>query len=260
MAGTARAVPDLRVIASLLVPRALEREYAAFAAGLAAACYQVRGVVPNPDISVIWGGAPPSRMPGGLVMHAENGYWGAGNVALAVGGHNGAGRTPQGSSDRLASLGIAIQPWRTSGEHVLVCPSRGIGQNPQPAGWTARTVEILRRHTDRPVRIRPHPGSWKLASEHPDVGLARDLAGAWACVIWSSAAGLRALALGVPTICAAPNWIAKGAAGSRIEEIENPPMPDRLPAFERMAAAQWSLDEIGSGEAIRALLPEAATA
>jgi hypothetical protein len=251
------------VIASLLVPRALEREYAAFAAGLAAAGYQVVGAVPNPDISVIWGGAPPKRMPGGVVLVAENGYWsgpGGPYVALGVVGGNVSAYSRQRGHERLQQLGIAIQPWQQDGKHVLVCPSRGIGLNPQPAGWTERTVEILRRHTDRPVRVRPHPGNWKTLPEHPDVGLARDLAGAWACCIWASSAGIRALVAGVPVFQCAPHWICTAAASLNLAMIEDPAMDEdrRVSALEKMAAAQWSLDEIGSGEAIRSLVPEAA--
>jgi hypothetical protein len=123
-----------------------------------------------------------------------------------------------------------------------------------PKDWVARTVAELRKHTDREIRIRPHPGNWKKLPQHPAVSLAEDLKGAWACVIWASAAGLHALAKGIPVIRTAPHWIGAGAAGNDLAQIESPPMPDRLPVFERMAAAQWSLSEIESGEPFRRLL------
>lgn len=244
--------------AALVIPQhVLPVEHKAFSAGLAAAGYKIGG--DNPDLAVIWIGDVPKRA--GKTLYAENGYWGSQdrpNVSLALSGHHGAGRWPAGSQERLDRLGIEIKPWRQAGGHILLCPSGKNGHNPPPAGWTARTVEALRKLTDREIRVREHPGRWKLLAEHPDVSLARDLEGAHACVIWHSAAGVRALAWGVPVIYTAPHWICAGAAGSRLEDIEAPLMPDRLPVFQRLASAQWTLDEIRTGEPFRAItsLPE----
>src|SRR6185436_11136127 len=154
---------------------------------------------------------------------------------------------------RWERLGIAIKPWRRTGSHVLVCPSRGIGMNPMPKDWTEKTVAALRRLTDREIRVRPHPGNWKPRAAEHSASLARDLEGAWATVIWASSAGVRSLIEGVPVIYTAPHWICAGAAGNRIEDIESPRMPERLPVFHRLASAQWTLDEIASGAPFRAL-------
>ena len=248
------------MIASLLIPWALKAEHEAFAKGLKAAGYAVTGSTPkNADLTVVWNGSSSRGLKiAGTVLVAENGYLGRGYCALAVGGHNGAGTWPAGGPERFRALGLALRPWRVTGEHVLVCGSRGLGLDRQPDGWVERTVEILRRHTDRPIQVRPHPGNWKRLPEHPDVSLARDLSGAWACVIWASTAGVKALLAGIPVIRCAPHWIAAGAAGNRLEAIESPPMPDRLPVFERLAWAQWTLDELASGEPFRLMLQKAA--
>lgn len=240
--------------ASLLIPQELlPKEYAAFAKGLEAADYAFMSE--NPDVSVVWG--TYKGKPSGKVLVAENGYLDGPEgpyCALAVGGHNGAGKWPEGGPERFQRLGIEFKPWRTDGGHILVCPSRGISATmPCPKDWTARTVGTLRRYTDREIRVRPHPGNWKKLAEHPDVGLAKDLENAWACVIWASTAGLRALVAGIPVIRTAPHWIAEGAAGNDLSQIEAPSMPDRLPVFERLAWAQWSLSEIESGLPFRAL-------
>lgn len=241
--------------AALLIPQGLlPREHDAVSIGLAAAGYRLTDG--KADVSVVWGARD---QPGGKVLVAENGYLdGAGGpyVALAVGGHNGAGKWPQGGSERLARLGVAFKPWREGGEHILVCPSRGLktSANRQPDGWLEKTVAALKRVTDREIRVRPHPGNWKV--NPPKVPLEGDLRGAHACVIWASSAGVRSLVEGVPVIYTAPHWICAEAAGNRLEDIESPPMPDRVPAFERLASAQWSLDEIATGEPFRALLSE----
>jgi hypothetical protein len=226
----------------------LPREHEAFTKGLAAAGYRMSS---KPDVSVVWGTYKGKAE--GTVLVAENGYLrGAGgpHVALAVGGHNGAGWWSSAGRERFDGLGIAVRRWRDNGSHVLVCPSRGIGQNPQPKDWTEKTVARLKKLTDREIRVRAHPGNWKALPEHPDADLARDLDGAWACVIWASTAGLRALINGVPVIRTAPHWIAADAAGDDLAQIESPPMPDRMPVFHRIAWAQWSLEEIASGYAL----------
>lgn len=252
---SALGLSGTRGVGALQIPLdLLPREHEACSLGLAAAGYGEGAV---PDVTIAWGGRNPSPPASGRMIVAENGYLpGAGGpyVALALDGHNGAGRWPRGSSERFKRLGVDFRPWRQDGGHVLVCPSRGIGMQPTPEDWTERTVAALRKFTKREIRVRPHPGNWKRLPEHPNVSLARDLEGAWACVIWASTAGVQALIQGVPVIYTAPNWICAGAASNRLADIENPPMPERLPVFERLASAQWTLPEIESGEAFKAVL------
>lgn len=242
------------ITASLQIPRdLLPTEYRTFAAGLKATGYKL--TEDDADVAIIWGNA--KAMPAGKVLVAENGYWNADDgpyCALAMGGHNGAGDSPAGSPERLKRLGIDLKPWRQDGKHILVCPSRGLGLQPMPKDWVQRTTAELRKYTDREIRVRPHPGNWKKLREHPSVSLAADLRDAWACVIWASAAGLHALAAGIPVIRTAPHWIGSEAAGNDLAEVESPPMLDRIAAFERMASAQWSLSEIESGEPFQRLL------
>jgi hypothetical protein len=238
--------PVRRETAELLIPPdLLPREHAAFCAGLPAS---------GSTAMVIWN---TYKQPvDGVPLVAENGYLdgpGGPYVALAVGGHNGAGQSPAGSQERWERLAIDLKPWRKDGGHILVCPSRGLGLNPMPADWTEKTVAALRKLTKREIRVRAHPGNWKPKAEQHAASLERDLEGAWATVIWASAAGLKSLINGVPVICTAPHWICAAAAGHRLEDIESPPMPDRLPAFYKLASAQWTLDEIASGEALQEL-------
>lgn len=225
-------------------------EYEAFVSGLAACgCRLDDG---TPDASVVW-----AKGGSGDVLVAENGYLagqGGPYVALALGGHNGAGQWPDGDKARFEGLGVSVRRWRENGQHILVCPSRGIGANPMPKDWTAKTVARLKALTNREIRVRAHPGNWKNLAEHPDASLRADLEGAWCCVTWASTAGIRALTMGIPVISCAPHWICADAAGHDLDEIENPPMPERMPVFYRLATAQWSLDEIASGKPIQRLL------
>jgi hypothetical protein len=200
---------------------------------------------------------------GGTVLVAENGYIGRDDkgrqhYALAIHGHNGSGRWSPGDGRRWAALNVTPQPMRTAGQHVLLCPNRHFGMRgmEMPQHWVNETLAVLRKHTKRPIRVRPHPGNWQ--AKAPQTPLAEDLAGAWMVVTWASSAGVHALVAGIPVIATAPHWICKGAALTRLEDIEQAAPPDlRLGAFEGMAWAQWTVDEIASGAAFDHLLSHA---
>lgn len=184
---------------------------------------------------------------GGTVLVAENGYIGKDGqgrqlYALSVGQHH-AGLECDGD-DRLASLDIELKPWR-DGEYVLICGQRGIGSRlmASPPGWHA-LMNMRLRECGRPVRVRTHPGN-----SAPKVAIEDDLANAYACVIWSSGSGVKALSLGVPVFYAAPRWICEDAA-LRPESLGSPLRDDakREMAFRRMAGSQFTVAEIESGE------------
>lgn len=224
------------------------------------------------DVLLIWNRYGPQHelasrfeRAGGTVIVAENGYVGRGGsspkfdvhprgprpehyYALAVGGHNGQGRWPDGDGSRLEALGVALRP-RIPGDHVLICPNRsfGIPGRMMPADWPQRAAERVRRETSRPIVIRPHPGN-----DAPKRPLEADLEGAHAVVIWSSNAGVHALLRGVPVFCDAPFWVCKPAAARG--PVDAPEVPDPLPALRRMAWAQWTVSEIEAGDAFAHLL------
>lgn len=244
----------------------------AFVAGLRAIGLRVelkrpKQVEPG-DVLVVWNRygenhqlASSVERQGGIVIVAENGYLGLDPAgvqmyALAVHGHNGSGWWPAGSG-RFERLGVDVKPWRAAGEHLYLRGQRGIGspEMASPANWHFRTAEALKRRTARRLIVRAHPG--KPAVDPGQVAaLVADLAGAHACLIWSSAAGVRALVEGIPVFYSAPHWICAGAARQGLEQLEAPLLDDeaRARSLERMAWAQWSVAEIATGEPFAQLL------
>lgn len=257
----------------------------AFAEGLKASGHQV--MLRSPDrfdaetLLVIWNRysenhalAQMVERGGGRVLVAENGYLAKGGgtpkfdvytkeggqgghfYALAEGWHNGGGRWPAYGLGRWEALGIPLAPWRTDGEYVLVCPNRSFGvpgRTLMDIDWAKKAAAEVRKQTALPVKIRPHPGN-----DRPARPLEDDLKCARAVVIWSSSAGVHALIHGIPVICHAPYWICKQATfGSftQLKTIGEGYMEDeRLAALGRLAYAQWTVEEIASGEPFRSLL------
>lgn len=195
---------------------------------------------------------------GARVVVAENGYIGQDDqgrqlYAIAEGQHNVAGSWHIGNGGRFARLGIEPRPWRQDGKHILVTAQRGIGSKlmASPRGWAEDVARRLKERTTREVRIRPHPGN-----KAPAKPLEEDLRDCWAVVTWASGAAVKALIAGIPVFYCAPHWILEGAARKGIDDIESPWMGDRTPHLERMAYAQFTVDEIASGEPFRLLLNE----
>ena len=198
---------------------------------------------------------------GGRVVVCEEAYFrtvnGERHFALALHDHNGAGRWPCGGAARWESFGIALKPWRANGHHIVVREQRGIGsaRMASPPLWHDDVTRRLRMITDRQVVLRPHPRSRLYpAAERARLPLERALDGAHAVVTWSSSIAARALVFGVPVVFEAPHIVCAGACTRGIATIEAPATPDRLPALERLAWAQWSVAEIARGTAFEHLL------
>lgn len=231
----------------------------AFARGFAQLGYAVRSALtltPGPrDVLAIWNrmgdnarAAAVFEARGCAVLVIENGYLGesfAGERCYAIsrGQHNGAGLWARGGPERWASLGVQLQPWRHSGETIILA-QRGIGMPPvaMPRDWPGRVAHL--------GRMRHHPGR-----AAPAVSLEHDLRRAGAAITWGSGAALKALVLGVPVFHAFVQWIGAPAARALKDIAAGPKRDDaaRLAMFERLAWAQWRASEVASGAALHAV-------
>lgn len=216
---------------------------------------------------------------GGIVIVAENGYLNAGGgtpkfdvaehggpqpqhyYALSIHGHNGSGKWyPEDGPERFDRLRINLRPLRVPAEdqHVLICPNRTFGMRGfvMPGDFSARwkaETKIALAPGKRHVMVRQHPGN-----KRPPRELEEDLKNAYACVIWSSSAGIHALVAGIPVISVAPWWICKDASSPNWEHLKSVLKDDwerkRIASLRRLAWAQHTVEEISSGEPFRRLL------
>lgn len=245
-----------------------------FEAGLRRLGYTVegppRGNIEPDDVLVIWNRygmagvyADRARAAGATVIVCENGLVGRDrpdghwySMALDDPAHAGGRLAPMvAGEDRRAFCGVDSYALRKKGTEVIVLASRGIGPPgvASPKGWTEATLRAVRAQTDRPVRLRHHPG------EGPRIPLEQDLANAWCVVTWASAAALQALLLGVPVFNCCGRWIGASAAErwhGKQGELEaasfEPEWIERT--FEKVARGTWRCDEIESGMALARVL------
>lgn len=183
-------------------------------------------------------------------------------------------------SDRWDKLGIELKPWRQHNKngHILLCAQ--VPWDAQVDGgnhieWLEKTAREIRKHTDRPIRFRPHPKAYRRPLPYGDLtygflglvgvphvigpGLSinnpptttfeEDLAGAHAVVCFNSNVATLATVAGVPVFTGAPCLADPIACRelNLIDSINTTEGPCLLAARQQwandIAYKQWNLDE-----------------
>ena len=164
--------------------------------------------------------------------------------------------------NRARQLGLTLKPWR-QGSNVVIAVQRTDSEQwrgqPPLQQWLQNTVDEIRKHTDRPIMIRPHPrGSAVMpagcflqkpnftAGTYDSYDFDRGLDTAWCVVNWSSGPGPQSVIAGVPAFVG-PDSLASPIANWDFSQIENPPRPDRTAWLDRLAHTEWTVEEIASG-------------
>jgi hypothetical protein len=230
------------------------------------------------DVLVIWNrygaghqAAQKYETAGAAVIIAENGYLDIAGArktfAMSLYHHNGAGMWPDGMQRRSELLGVRPAPWRGDGRQgaILLLPQRGIGEPgvAMPTDWVEAVSARLRRTMigRREIRTRWHPAGRPIGRAYsgpaPKDGgptLEEDLADVGLCVTWGSGAGIKALLAGVPVIYELEPWVGGMGGSYGTGTIHEPRLGNREAMLERLAWAQWSVDEVETGEPFRRLM------
>jgi hypothetical protein len=168
--------------------------------------------------------------------------------------------------DRWDALDVRLHP----AEHRAEGPVLLVGQVPWDASvqhtdhlaWLADTVSAIRRYTDRPVRLRPHPLARAytplvFGTEMSEGTLEEDLAEAVAVVTFNSNVGVDAMVAGVPTFFADAGSMVRDVAERNLALLGNRTLPPLSPGRPQwawdLAYAQWTRDEMREGLAWRHL-------
>ena len=163
-------------------------------------------------------------------------------------------------------LNISLKPWRTSGDHILICLQRNGGWSMRGLStleWLDNIIHQIRQYSrKRPIIVRAHPGDKKIKSmltvNYKNVHLSTkerlidDLQNAWATVVYNSSPSVASLIEGIPTFLTDPvpqHSQTYGVANTDLSNLENPDMPNRQSWIERLAMCHWNFSELKSGEA-----------
>lgn len=164
-------------------------------------------------------------------------------------------------------IGFDLQPWRTNGNHILICLQRNGGWSMgglDVMQWCNKTIKHLKEHTDRPIVVRTHPGDAKRAQQYikqlkdTSVSISRkpnivdDLKTAWATITYNSSPGVASAIEGVPVFVTDPNPHVSQAydiANIDLSRIEMPSMPERQQWIEKIAQCHFNFDDLRKGTA-----------
>lgn len=165
--------------------------------------------------------------------------------------HSGVGEP---DDDRLAALGVEIEPWR-AGRHILLCVQSDWWHRQWcglPAtAWEQKARWLIGKHTVRPVVTRWTVGEKNGAAARESFRRALD--GVHAVVTWNSSAAVEAICAGVPAVVLGQS--AASPMATPLEEIERPRRPEGRRRWAGvLAAQQWTLAELADGTCWRALM------
>ena len=250
--------------------------------------YRVIDHYSNYDVAVIWSVLWNGRMTHNKQVWEQNRKLNRPVIVLEVGGINrgvtwkvglnGINRDgyfgdDDNSSDRCNDLGLLLKPWRTEGDHILICgqhdKSLQWNDMPRMSNWFLHIYDEIRKHTDRLIVFRPHP---RCRLEHIERGLRyverqeprkidntyddfdMDFDNVWATVSFSSNPGPHSIINGIPAFVS--NHSLAYNVGNDIDflfDIENPIMPDRTQWLNDYAWTEYTIDEISQGLPLKRL-------
>lgn len=165
-------------------------------------------------------------------------------------------------------LGIALKPYRsnTSG-YILIGMQRDGGfamKTLGPMTWLQQKIVDIRKHTRRPIVIRPHPGQYNMQDfavytskdasrnnvrvvDPKNSRLIDDLQQAHAAVFFNSSASVASVLEGIPTFVDDMSAVTWQVAHHDVAAIESPQQFDRDQWINDLSAAHWSDQDGRSG-------------
>ena len=187
-------------------------------------------------------------------------------------GINGVNREADFANDmvdgeRWKKFNVELEPWKQTGNNIIICGqhtnSHQWRNNPPMSKWFDQKITELRKYTDKPIIIRPHPrnhvaihttkykdvkmvGPRRDKNTYDDTDLADRLKSAWAVVSHSSNPAMTAVFSGIPVYVSEAS-LSYDVGNKTFENINNPEMPNRQHWANKLAYTEWWTDEIEQG-------------
>ena len=235
------------------------------------------------DVAVIWSVLWRGRMEQNRKIWDEFKAQGKPVVVLEVGGIkrnlswkigiNGINRDADFANQtfdntRWPLFKIDMQPWKQSGNVIVICGQHNNSQQwqglPKMHKWLQQQVREIRKYTDKPILVRPHPRdpinisidefkNIKIAqpkrdwSTYDDTDFKKVLKSTWAVVNHSSNPAMEAVFSGIP-VFVSQSSLCFEVGNHGYADINKPAMPNRQAWANRLAYTEWFLDEIREGK------------
>jgi hypothetical protein len=162
-------------------------------------------------------------------------------------------------------LDITLKDWRTNGNHILICTQRNGGWSMKGLNvnqWLEKTVDEIKKYSDRPIVVRGHPGD-KMTSSYlrskpgrytvsANEHILDDFRNSWAVITYNSSPGVAASVEGIPAFITDPDPRVSQAydvGNYDLGKLESPELKNRQQWVERLAMCHWHFGELDSGAA-----------
>jgi hypothetical protein len=168
---------------------------------------------------------------------------------------------------RPEKLGVKLEPIAATrrGEILIACQHQESLQwqgMPAMKDWVSNTIEKIKQHTHRRIRVRYHPRSafpFKQSGVEierpvlvPNTYDSFDIFYNYHCVInHNSGPAVQAAINGVPVLCDQSSLAAD--LSIKWSELDEPYVPDRAEWFLKLCHTEWTVDEIRQGTPISRL-------
>ena len=156
-------------------------------------------------------------------------------------------------SDRWEKLNLEMKPWRTTGDHIVICLQRDGSfavRDMDQFEWLQNTVNEIKLYSDRPIIVRTKDITCKNKIESMGMKISLDdavLYSAWAAVVMSSTIDIKLVLNGIPTFTTTNRAFTYPLGNHLLSNIEYPLTPDREQLFYNIAYAQWTIEEMKEG-------------
>ena len=238
----------------------------------------------NCDVAVIWSVLWQGRMEGNKKIWEQFRGTGRPVVVLEVGGLrrnssfkmgiNGINREADFANDtfddkRWPLFNHQLLPWKQSGNVIVICGqhhnSHQWRENPGMKSYFKNCIEEIRRYTDKPIVIRPHPRNivhnfpvekykhvrvnlpkrdW---GTYDDTDFKKILKSTWAVVNHSSNPAMEAVIHGIPVFVSEKS-LCHDVGNTDLSDIMHPAMPARQNWANRLAYTEWFTEEFREGK------------
>lgn len=165
-------------------------------------------------------------------------------------------------------IGLDIKDWKRDGEYILFLIQRDGGwsmKGQSPVEWTRQKIEAVRKISNLPIVLRPHPG--KIADLRPllrpgvtisdstKIPIEHDLRRAKAAFVFNSSSGVASILEGVPLWVDDSGSVCWDVANYNIGNINYPKLTDRSQWINDLAACHWTDEESRQGLVYKQFLP-----
>lgn len=163
---------------------------------------------------------------------------------------------------------LTLKDWKTTGDYILFLVQREGGwgmKGTNTLAWVKKKIEDIRKNSDLPIRLRPHPGKVTdlkslikpgiTISDSVNVPIVDELQNAKAALVFNSSSGVPTILEGVPLWVDDQGSTCWDVANKDISQFNNPVFFDRTQWIRELAGCHWTDNESRQGVIYKKFLP-----